>query len=181
MAAPEKVAKLEKVWEVLEGTGADVDATRSALDRARVAAPEKPLGECKGSVQVGSRKRCRKCIVEARPSTSGNPTACAATSSTDSRVRVGSGSLPSPGRVGRHTLGDTRRSTSEETPIARGFCLQYSRGGWALLAVQATEGGGRKFFGQGGRREIGFRSAIAEGANQLRVWTQPTFTLRKKT
>ena len=44
--AREKVAKLEKVMEVLQGTsGAEVDAVRTALDRARVAAQEKPLTE----------------------------------------------------------------------------------------------------------------------------------------
>ena len=40
--AREKVAKLEKVMEVFQGsTGVEVDAIRIALDRARVAAQEK--------------------------------------------------------------------------------------------------------------------------------------------
>ena len=58
--AREKVAKLEKVMEVLQGsTGAEVDAIGIALDRARVAAQEKPLTEqiadCKGFVERAQR------------------------------------------------------------------------------------------------------------------------------
>ena len=57
----EKVAKLVKVMEVLQGsTGAEVDAIRIALDRARVAAQEKPLTEqiadCKGFVERAQRR-----------------------------------------------------------------------------------------------------------------------------
>ena len=44
--AREKVAKLERVMELLQGTtGEEVDAIKIALDRARVAAQEKPLTE----------------------------------------------------------------------------------------------------------------------------------------
>ena len=60
-AAREKVAKLEKVLVVLEGTsGAEVDAVRNALDKARVVAQEKPLAEqileCKGFVERAEKR-----------------------------------------------------------------------------------------------------------------------------
>ena len=60
-AAREKVCKLERVMEVLQGTtGAEVDAIKTALDRARVAAQEKPLteqiAECKGFVERAQRR-----------------------------------------------------------------------------------------------------------------------------
>ena len=87
--------------------------------------------------QVGSRKSCRKCNFGARPSTScsvgGRSSTPLANASTDSHLRVGSGSLPSSSF---HTHNDTWRSTSEETPIARGFRPQHSRGGRVVAEVQ---------------------------------------------
>ena len=61
---------------------------------------------------------------------------------------------------------------SSLVPVLRGTRPQHSRGGWVVVEVHATGDGGRNIFRQyGGRRELG--SAIAEGAAQLRVWTQP--------
>ena len=60
-AACEKVAKLERVMGVLQGTtGEEVDAIKIALDRARVAAQEIPLTEqiadCNGFVERAQKR-----------------------------------------------------------------------------------------------------------------------------
>ena len=60
-AAREKVDKLERVMEFLQGTtGEEVDAIKIALDRARVAAQEKQLTEqiadCKGFVERAQKR-----------------------------------------------------------------------------------------------------------------------------
>ena len=66
------------------------------------------------------------------------------------------GSCPSQGRVGRNTC-DASRSAGEETPIARGFRAQHSRGGGVVVEEQTTGDGRRNHFRQHiGCREIGF-------------------------
>ena len=86
VVACEKVAKLEKVVEVLQGSiGAEVDAIRIALDRTRIAAQEKPLTEqiadCKGFIERAQRRLVkldggrsgRQCNVHCPSKFFGNP------------------------------------------------------------------------------------------------------------
>ena len=166
--AREKVAKLEKVMEVLQGSIWSRSAIRLALDRARVAAQEKPLTEqiadCKGFVER-AQKRLVKLEAErdAENALLEEGRARLARLEAQAAARVVAPPPPASTAVSnlevevarlRAELAATHVTPAD--PIARGFRAHHSRGGRVVVEEQTT-GGRRNHFRQHiGCCEIGF-------------------------
>ena len=187
-----KASKLEQALDALEGTnGAEVDAIKKALVKAKAAAHEKPLTEmiadCKGFIDR-AEKRLEKLEAERRvseaacwkkvaPASHGWNTANASGHSTC--FRVGSRGVTCPGRVGQCALSlehQHRPSTSQET-VARGFRPKHCRRGSVVDEMPATRNGGSNFDGPRGRRlqaclcDCGGRSpAAAVDSTTFKCW-----------
>ena len=138
-AAREKVAKLEKVLEVIEGTsGAEVDATRIALEQSTSGAQEKPLAEqiaeCKFVERAKKRllKLERESVAESAFLEQGRARLVRLEAEAAGQLPVPPPQVPTAvseleaevsfsEAVGRRTHSDTRRSTAKKLRLREDF------------------------------------------------------------
>ena len=156
--------------------GAEVEAIKKALVKAKAAAHKKPLTEliadCKGFIDR-AEKRLVKLEAERVSETTLLEEGRARLAHLEAQVAVGVQMPPAAPSSESRRIGQCagslkhqcRPPTSEET-LARGFCPKHCRGGSVVDEMPATRNGGSNFDGR--EADVSRLAAV-----QLRQWTEP--------